>query len=56
MLKNLKPCFYVVATNFNGGLLTGIEMLNKAHENKSVPERSASLVIMLSDGEANVGK
>ncbi|XP_015671353.1 inter-alpha-trypsin inhibitor heavy chain H3-like [Protobothrops mucrosquamatus] len=42
-------------TNFNGGLLTGIEMLNKAHENKSVPERSASLVIMLSDGEANVG-
>ncbi|KAL7986010.1 hypothetical protein Chor_011176, partial [Crotalus horridus] len=42
-------------TNFNGGLLTGIEMLNNAHENKSVPERSASLVIMLSDGEANVG-
>ncbi|KAM3848235.1 inter-alpha-trypsin inhibitor heavy chain H3-like [Vipera latastei] len=44
------------ATDFNGGLLTGIEMLNKAHESKSVPERSASLVIMLSDGEANVGK
>ncbi|KAK9406270.1 inter-alpha-trypsin inhibitor heavy chain H3 [Crotalus adamanteus] len=42
-------------TNFNDGLLTGIEMLNNAHENKSVPERSASLVIMLSDGEANVG-
>ncbi|KAM3848236.1 inter-alpha-trypsin inhibitor heavy chain H3-like [Vipera latastei] len=43
-------------TNFNDGLLTGIEMLNKAYESKSVPERSASLVIMLSDGEANVGK
>ncbi|XP_032066901.1 inter-alpha-trypsin inhibitor heavy chain H3-like isoform X2 [Thamnophis elegans] len=42
-------------TNFNDGLLTGIEMLNKAHELKSVPERSASLVITLSDGEANVG-
>ncbi|KAK9406272.1 inter-alpha-trypsin inhibitor heavy chain H3-like [Crotalus adamanteus] len=42
-------------TNFNDGLLTGIEMLNNAHENKSVPERSASLVIMLSDGEANIG-
>ncbi|XP_026539323.1 inter-alpha-trypsin inhibitor heavy chain H3-like [Notechis scutatus] len=42
-------------TNYNDGLLTGIEMLNKAHESKSVPERSASLVIMLSDGEANVG-
>ncbi|ETE57299.1 Inter-alpha-trypsin inhibitor heavy chain H3, partial [Ophiophagus hannah] len=40
-------------TNYNDGLLTGIEMLNKAHESKSVPERSASLVIMLSDGEAN---
>ncbi|XP_058023811.1 inter-alpha-trypsin inhibitor heavy chain H3-like [Ahaetulla prasina] len=42
-------------TNFNDGLLTGIGMLNKGHELKSVPERSASLVIMLSDGEANVG-
>ncbi|XP_032066898.1 inter-alpha-trypsin inhibitor heavy chain H3-like isoform X2 [Thamnophis elegans] len=42
-------------TNFNDGLLTGIEVLNKAHETKSVPERSASLVITLSDGEANVG-
>uniref|UniRef100_A0A8C6VFH5 Inter-alpha-trypsin inhibitor heavy chain H3 n=1 Tax=Naja naja TaxID=35670 RepID=A0A8C6VFH5_NAJNA len=42
-------------TNYNDGLLTGIEMLNKAYESKSVPERSASLVIMLSDGEANVG-
>ncbi|XP_070790470.1 inter-alpha-trypsin inhibitor heavy chain H3-like [Pituophis catenifer annectens] len=42
-------------TNFNDGLLTGIEMLNKAHELKSVPERSASLVIMLSDGDPTVG-
>ncbi|XP_026580685.1 inter-alpha-trypsin inhibitor heavy chain H3-like [Pseudonaja textilis] len=42
-------------TNYNDGLLTGIEMLNKAYESKSVPERSASLVIMLSDGEANAG-
>ncbi|XP_070594726.1 inter-alpha-trypsin inhibitor heavy chain H3-like isoform X2 [Erythrolamprus reginae] len=42
-------------TNFHGGVLTGIEMLNKGHELKSVPERSASLVISLSDGEANVG-
>ncbi|KAG8128264.1 hypothetical protein E2320_015128 [Naja naja] len=42
-------------TNYNDGLLTGIEMLNKAYESQSVPERSASLVIMLSDGEANVG-
>ncbi|XP_062977668.1 inter-alpha-trypsin inhibitor heavy chain H3-like [Elgaria multicarinata webbii] len=43
------------ATNLNDGLITGIEMLNKAHESNSVPRRSASLVIMLTDGEANVG-
>uniref|UniRef100_A0A8C5SPX7 Inter-alpha-trypsin inhibitor heavy chain H3 n=1 Tax=Laticauda laticaudata TaxID=8630 RepID=A0A8C5SPX7_LATLA len=43
-------------TNLNGGLLTGIEMLNKAHEAKSVPERSASLVIMLTDGDPTSGK
>uniref|UniRef100_A0A803U1H4 Inter-alpha-trypsin inhibitor heavy chain H3 n=1 Tax=Anolis carolinensis TaxID=28377 RepID=A0A803U1H4_ANOCA len=43
-------------TNFNGGLMAGIEMLNNAHKLKIVPERSASLTIMLSDGEANVGE
>uniref|UniRef100_A0A670YBW9 Inter-alpha-trypsin inhibitor heavy chain H3-like n=1 Tax=Pseudonaja textilis TaxID=8673 RepID=A0A670YBW9_PSETE len=42
-------------TDLNGGLLTGIEMLNKAHEAKSVPERSASLVIMLTDGDPTSG-
>lgn len=26
-------------------------MLNKAHENGTVPERSASLIIMLTDGQ-----
>ncbi|XP_060544999.1 LOW QUALITY PROTEIN: inter-alpha-trypsin inhibitor heavy chain H3-like [Pantherophis guttatus] len=43
------------ATDLNGGLLTGIDMLNKAHETKSVPERSASLVIMLTDGDPTAG-
>ncbi|KAG8128265.1 hypothetical protein E2320_015130, partial [Naja naja] len=43
------------STDLNGGLLTGIEMLNKAHEAKSVPERSASLVIMLTDGDPTSG-
>ncbi|XP_026547727.1 inter-alpha-trypsin inhibitor heavy chain H3-like, partial [Notechis scutatus] len=43
-------------TDLNGGLLTGIEMLNKAHEAKSVPERSASLVIMLTDGDPTSGE
>ncbi|KAJ6667713.1 hypothetical protein lerEdw1_016034 [Lerista edwardsae] len=43
-------------TDLNGGLIKGIEMLNKAHESGSVPERSASLVIMLTDGQPNVGE
>ncbi|XP_066469056.1 inter-alpha-trypsin inhibitor heavy chain H3-like [Tiliqua scincoides] len=43
------------ATNLNDGLITGIEMLNKARESGSVPARSASLIIMLTDGQANVG-
>ncbi|KAL8212378.1 UNVERIFIED_CONTAM: Inter-alpha-trypsin inhibitor heavy chain H3, partial [Gekko kuhli] len=37
-------------TNLHGGLMTAIEMLNKAHQNGTVPERSASLIIMLTDG------
>ncbi|KAH0630048.1 hypothetical protein JD844_012634 [Phrynosoma platyrhinos] len=45
----------LAATNLNDGLLTGIEMLNIAHDSNSVPARSASLVIMLTDGEPNVG-
>ncbi|XP_067319706.1 inter-alpha-trypsin inhibitor heavy chain H3-like isoform X2 [Anolis sagrei] len=44
------------ATNFNDGLMTGIEILNNAHALKIVPERSASLTIMLSDGNANEGE
>lgn len=40
----------------NDGLLTGISMLNKAREEHRVPERSTSIVIMLTDGDANVGE
>ncbi|XP_005387408.1 PREDICTED: inter-alpha-trypsin inhibitor heavy chain H1 [Chinchilla lanigera] len=43
------------ATNLNGGLLQGIEILNKAKE--SLPELSnhASILIMLTDGEPTEG-
>ncbi|XP_010641382.1 inter-alpha-trypsin inhibitor heavy chain H1 isoform X2 [Fukomys damarensis] len=43
------------ATNLNGGLLRGIEILNKAQE--SLPEVSnhASILIMLTDGEPTEG-
>ncbi|XP_028643373.1 inter-alpha-trypsin inhibitor heavy chain H3 [Grammomys surdaster] len=43
-------------TNINDGLLRGIEMLNKAREDHLVPERSTSIVIMLTDGDANTGE
>nr|XP_058148593.1 inter-alpha-trypsin inhibitor heavy chain H3 isoform X1 [Dasypus novemcinctus] len=44
------------STNINDGLLRGIEMLNKAREEHKVPERSTSIVIMLTDGDANTGE
>ncbi|KAM7064179.1 inter-alpha-trypsin inhibitor heavy chain H3 [Molossus nigricans] len=43
-------------TNINDGLLRGISMLNKAREENTVPERSTSIVIMLTDGDANTGE
>ncbi|XP_059965333.1 inter-alpha-trypsin inhibitor heavy chain H3 isoform X5 [Mesoplodon densirostris] len=43
-------------TNINDALLRGISMLNKAREEYRVPERSTSIVIMLTDGDANVGE
>nr|XP_009677656.1 PREDICTED: inter-alpha-trypsin inhibitor heavy chain H3-like [Struthio camelus australis] len=42
-------------TNLHGGLMRGIDMLNAAHEGNLVPKRSASLIIMLTDGQPNVG-
>ncbi|XP_052046589.1 inter-alpha-trypsin inhibitor heavy chain H3 [Apodemus sylvaticus] len=43
-------------TNINDGLMRGIEMLNKAREEHIVPERSTSIIIMLTDGDANMGE
>ncbi|NWU97449.1 ITIH3 inhibitor, partial [Upupa epops] len=42
-------------TNLYGGLMKGIHMLNDAHERNLVPKRSASIIIMLTDGQPNVG-
>ncbi|XP_018417989.1 PREDICTED: inter-alpha-trypsin inhibitor heavy chain H3-like [Nanorana parkeri] len=44
------------ATNINDAVLKAVELLNKAYEMKQIPERSASLIILLTDGEANVGE
>ncbi|XP_054451028.1 inter-alpha-trypsin inhibitor heavy chain H3 [Pteronotus mesoamericanus] len=43
-------------TNINDGLLRGISMLNRAREEHIVPERSTSIIIMLTDGDANAGE
>ncbi|NXN78357.1 ITIH3 inhibitor, partial [Bombycilla garrulus] len=43
------------ATNLHGGLMRGIDILNAAHEENLVPKRSASIIIMLTDGLPNVG-
>ncbi|NXM35751.1 ITIH3 inhibitor, partial [Oxyruncus cristatus] len=42
-------------TNLHGGLMRGIDILNAAHEGNLVPERSASIIIMLTDGQPNRG-
>uniref|UniRef100_A0A8C2SWJ9 Inter-alpha-trypsin inhibitor heavy chain H3 n=1 Tax=Coturnix japonica TaxID=93934 RepID=A0A8C2SWJ9_COTJA len=42
-------------TNLYGGMMKGIDMLNAAHEGNLVPKRSASIIIMLTDGQPNVG-
>ncbi|XP_009580258.1 PREDICTED: inter-alpha-trypsin inhibitor heavy chain H3 [Fulmarus glacialis] len=42
-------------TNLHGGIMRGIDMLNAAHEANLVPKRSASIIIMLTDGQPNVG-
>uniref|UniRef100_A0A8B9PGU7 Inter-alpha-trypsin inhibitor heavy chain H3 n=1 Tax=Apteryx owenii TaxID=8824 RepID=A0A8B9PGU7_APTOW len=42
-------------TNLHGGLMRGIDTLNAAHERNLVPKRSASIIIMLTDGQPNVG-
>uniref|UniRef100_A0A8B9D6M5 Inter-alpha-trypsin inhibitor heavy chain H3 n=1 Tax=Anser cygnoides TaxID=8845 RepID=A0A8B9D6M5_ANSCY len=46
---------YLAVTNLYGGIMKGIEMLNAAHEENVVPKRSASIIIMLTDGQPNVG-
>ncbi|XP_009068175.1 PREDICTED: inter-alpha-trypsin inhibitor heavy chain H3, partial [Acanthisitta chloris] len=42
-------------TDLHGGLMRGIEILNAAHEGNLVSKRSASIIIMLTDGKPNVG-
>lgn len=57
---DINPTFFTffifTATNINDPMLKAVELFNKGYEIKQVPERSASLIILLTDGEANEGK
>lgn len=48
--------FSFTATNLNGGLLRGIEILNKAQGSHPELSSPASILIMLTDGEPTEGK
>ncbi|XP_041047540.1 inter-alpha-trypsin inhibitor heavy chain H3-like [Carcharodon carcharias] len=42
--------------NINDSLLLAVNFLNAAHKQKQLPERSASMIILLTDGDPNVGE
>ncbi|KAG9483685.1 hypothetical protein GDO78_009549 [Eleutherodactylus coqui] len=44
------------STNINEAVLMAVQLLNKAHESKLLPERSVSLIILLTDGQPNMGE
>ncbi|XP_069793280.1 inter-alpha-trypsin inhibitor heavy chain H3-like [Narcine bancroftii] len=43
-------------TNINESLLLAITLLDTAHKKKQLPERSVSMIILLTDGDPNVGE
>ncbi|XP_068108915.1 inter-alpha-trypsin inhibitor heavy chain H3-like [Hyperolius riggenbachi] len=44
------------ATNINDAVMKAVEMVNQARELNQLPERSVSLIILLTDGEATTGE
>lgn len=43
-------------TNINDAVLLAVKMLEEAKSNNNVPENSASMIILLTDGNPNQGK
>uniref|UniRef100_UPI00398EACDF inter-alpha-trypsin inhibitor heavy chain H3-like n=1 Tax=Pristiophorus japonicus TaxID=55135 RepID=UPI00398EACDF len=43
-------------TNINDSLLLAVSLLDTAHKQKQLPERSVSMIILLTDGDPNVGE
>ncbi|XP_053325531.1 inter-alpha-trypsin inhibitor heavy chain H3-like [Spea bombifrons] len=52
-VRNLTPRG---ATNINDPVLKAAELLHQAHERNELPPRSASLIILLTDGQVNTGE
>lgn len=44
------------ATNINGAVLRGVNMLKKERERGNLPERSSDMIILLTDGMPNTGE
>ncbi|XP_062923688.1 inter-alpha-trypsin inhibitor heavy chain H3-like [Mobula hypostoma] len=43
-------------TNINDSLLLAVTLLDTAHKQKQLPEKSVSMIILLTDGDPNVGE
>uniref|UniRef100_UPI00398E6FCD inter-alpha-trypsin inhibitor heavy chain H3-like n=1 Tax=Pristiophorus japonicus TaxID=55135 RepID=UPI00398E6FCD len=43
-------------TNINDPMLEAVNLLDKAHQEKQLPERSVSMIILLTDGDPNRGE
>ncbi|XP_069824044.1 inter-alpha-trypsin inhibitor heavy chain H3-like [Dendropsophus ebraccatus] len=43
-------------TNINDAVLKAVELLDKAHRTETLPPRSASIIILLTDGQPTVGE
>lgn len=46
-------CFLIAGTDINHALLTAVSVLDKAER---LPERSVSMIILLTDGQPTSGK
>ncbi|XP_029455298.1 inter-alpha-trypsin inhibitor heavy chain H3-like [Rhinatrema bivittatum] len=54
--KFIETIYASGGTNINDPLLMAVEMLNEAQEKHMIPERSSSMIILLTDGDANSGE
>ncbi|XP_072137036.1 inter-alpha-trypsin inhibitor heavy chain H3-like isoform X1 [Mobula birostris] len=43
-------------TNINDPMLEAVRLLDRAHQKKQLPERSVSMIILLTDGDPNTGE